>query len=189
LSSLFSFPFNKKQTDIDPCTKISDRCVMGSNLFNLACQTYPEFTEGCQYKSPGQGQKTMTQTVKELSKAKDSKINGNAKVQDTKKPVERKRSPENKLTVQPNALTIDEKLNKLNDLNDLVAKRNRLKGSQDKLKSFNLKKEDHSTSIELSDHDGNRFSTSNTAAVESFIRSTNEVIQKELDAVEAKIQF
>jgi hypothetical protein len=64
-----------------------------------------------------------------------------------------------------------------------------LKESLNKLNSFDLKREDHSTSIELADFSGNRFRTSNTVAVEAFIESTKAVIQKELDSVENKIQF
>ncbi len=140
----------------------------------------------------------MNNAVKDLSK-ETKKSSGNGK--DQKKPVDRKlvsRKDESKpgfkiepavVKAEPKPLTMDEKLQKLTDLNDLVEKRARLTVSKSKLNSFDLKKEDHSTSITLRDQSGNMFVTSNTAAVNAFISSTRQVIKDELDNVENKIQF
>lgn len=155
--------------------------------------------KGAIKKSEGHRRYNMNNTVKDLSK-ETKKSSGNGKEQ--KKPVDRKpvsgkdeaKKPGFKIEpevvkLEPKPLTMDEKLQKLTDLNDLVEKRGRLTVSKSKLNSFDLKKEDHSTSITLRDQSGNMFVTSNTAAVNAFISSTRQVIQDELDNVENKIQF
>lgn len=143
----------------------------------------------------GMGINKMNET-KELVRKENVATNGkDKKLVDRKQPGQPK--PEEKTDVvvktevveQKVELTIEDKIQKLDDLNNLVEKRNRLKESANKLKSFDLKREAHSTEITLTDESGNRFKTSNTKAVESFIRMTEQVIFEELTSVESKIQF
>jgi hypothetical protein len=133
----------------------------------------------------------MSTTTKELSAKAGQKSNGKTDSKDCK-PASSNAKPALQIEpekLEPKTLSIEEKLQKLEDLNDLVEKRNRLKASLSKMNSFNLKREDHSTYISLQDNSGNRFQTSNTKAVESFIELTRDAIQRELDMVENKIQF
>ena len=147
-------------------------------------------------KSPqGRGIKTMNKndkTVAELNaKTKEEKGNGKDQKKVDRKPESKKdeRKVIQKIEPEVKPLSIEERLNRLNDLNDLVSKRNRLKESSTKLNSFDLKRENHSTEIMLTDEAGNRFQTSNTRAVDAFIQSTKETIEIELLKVEALIQF
>ncbi len=151
-------------------------------------------------KSEGHRQENMNTTKELVKKSKENSGNGKQKAavkkvdrKEEKKPllkieaavIEKKPEP----TPEVKVLSIDEKLQKLDDLNDLVEKRYRLKESSNKLNSFDLKRESHSTGITLTDGSGNRFQTTNTKAVETFIEMTKQAIQLELDKVEEKIQF
>lgn len=86
-------------------------------------------------------------------------------------------------------LTIDDKIQKVQDLNDLIAKRNRFLGAQRKLNSFNLKREDTTTAITIADQEGNQFVTSHTDAIEKILKVLSDSISAGLAETEAKIQF
>jgi hypothetical protein len=86
-------------------------------------------------------------------------------------------------------LSIDEKIQKVSDLNDLIAKRNRFLESKSKLNSFNLKREDSTTKISISDLDGNSFITSQSDAIDKILSTLKNTIDEALAEVEAKIQF
>ena len=104
-------------------------------------------------------------------------------------PVEETKPVEKKTPVIPIVpeLTVEQKIQKVS--NDLIEKRNKLLDAGNKLESFDLKRENHSTNIELSDGNGNLFSTYNPDAVKTFIAATKAQIASELASVEEKIQF
>lgn len=86
-------------------------------------------------------------------------------------------------------LNIDEKIQKVSDLNDLITKRNRFLESKLKLNSFNLKREDTTTRLNLVDNEGNQFVTSHTGAIAKVLELLNQSIENGLSETEAKIQF
>ncbi len=106
------------------------------------------------------------------------------------KPAEVKldRKPTRELPKDPQ-LTIDQKIQKVSDLNALIAKRNRFLDAGTKLNSFNLKREDSITRITIQDQEGNQFVTSQTDAIEKILAVLSDSISKGLNETEAKIEF
>ena len=86
-------------------------------------------------------------------------------------------------------LSIEQKIQKVADLNDLISKRNRFLDAKLKLNSFNLKREESTTRITISDSENNTFMTSHTDAIEKILSVLNASIEKGLADVEAKITF
>jgi len=97
--------------------------------------------------------------------------------------------PEVKPEVQKPELNIEQKIQKVSDLNDLIAKRERFMEAKMKLASFNLKREEHTTRITIQDQEGNQFLTSQSDAIEKIINVLKNSIDDGLASTEAKIQF
>ena len=138
----------------------------------------------------------MSETTTEKVAKKEVKPNGrNNQSATVNKKVDRKAEKElpakKEVPVRKIAqeLTVDQKIQKVSDLTDLIEKRSRLLDAQTKLNSFDLKREDSSTNIELADGRGNLFSTYNPSAIKGFISATQTQIAMELEVVEEKIQF
>ena len=138
----------------------------------------------------------MSETATEKVAKKEVKPNGrNNQSATVNKKVDRKAEKElpaeKEVPVRKIApeLTVDQKIQKVSDLTDLIEKRSRLLDAQTKLNSFDLKREDSSTNIELADGQGNLFSTYNPSAIKGFISATQTQIAQELEAVEDKIRF
>ena len=86
-------------------------------------------------------------------------------------------------------LNIDQKIQKVQDLTDLIGKRNRFLEAKTKLNSFNLKREEQTTKITIQDLEGNQFMTSQSNAIEKIIEVLKDSIESGLAATESKIQF
>lgn len=144
----------------------------------------------CQQKSRGHGQDIMSKNDSTTTAAQTtSKSNGSnrntADVKLDRKPTKELPAAETK----KQELSIDEKIQRVQDLNDLIAKRNRFMTAKTKLNSFNLKREETTTNIVIQDQEGNQFATSHTESIEKILQVLSESINAGLAATEAKIQF
>ncbi len=90
---------------------------------------------------------------------------------------------------KPKDLTLEERIRKVQDLTDLIEKRNRFLDAKLKLNSFNLKREETTTKVTISDQQGNQFMTSHTEAIGKILEVLKESIGKGMAETEAKIQF
>jgi hypothetical protein len=124
----------------------------------------------------------MTQVA--TTAAASTKVGNNG---DSKAPELKVVKPETKAPARE--LTVDEKIQRVNDLNDLIAKRTRFLESRSKLNSFNLKREDATTKITLTDQEGNSFVTSHTDAIGQVLEILKRSIEKGLTETVSKIQF
>lgn len=85
-------------------------------------------------------------------------------------------------------LTAPEILQKVDTLNKLNDKRERLLNYQKEIKSFRLSSDSMTTTLSLEDRDGNSFRTSRPDLVETAIGLLNERIETALTQVNAEIE-
>lgn len=82
---------------------------------------------------------------------------------------------------------LEDRIFRVQQLSDLVSRREKLQDSLKKLNSFKLSSDSRLDSLTIEDGEGHEFSTSNTAAIADVIQCLKASIQKKLQEVEALI--
>ncbi len=91
--------------------------------------------------------------------------------------------------VKPELRPLEERIYKVQQLTDLVYRREKLQESLAKLKSYKLSSDGRADSIRIQDGHGHEWNTSNSDAIKDVIATLKETLQKKLNEVENLIIF
>ena len=86
-------------------------------------------------------------------------------------------------------LTLDQKIEKVENLKILIEKREKLEESRKKLSSFVVGSHQFSEKIVLSDDRGNSFNTSNSEVFAKVVATINETLVTKISEIEKQIEF
>lgn len=86
-------------------------------------------------------------------------------------------------------LTLDQKIEKIENLKTLIEKRERLEASRKKLTSFVVGANQFSENIILTDENGNTFKTSNTEVFTKVVDTINSTLVSKISEIEKQIEF
>ncbi len=86
-------------------------------------------------------------------------------------------------------LTLDQKIEKVENLKILIEKREKLEESRKKLSSFVVGSNQFSEKIVLSDDRGNTFTTSNSEVFKKVVATINETLVTKVSEIEKQIEF
>ena len=92
-------------------------------------------------------------------------------------------------TVQKPILTLEQKIEKVENLKTLIEKRERLEASRKKLTSFVVGANQFSENIVLTDENGNTFKTSNSEVFAKVVHTINTVLVTKIIEIEQQIEF
>ncbi len=172
------------KTDPNLCAGIFIPVVADGIKFNRRAR--------CHKKSPGQGPLRMTKSntavktegktastaLMNVMKAEPDK-NGSPKAEEKVTPVqEPKKEP-----------TIQERIQKVENLKLLVDKRSRLVETRNQLNNFQVASSDFNCQMVLQDSDGNKFSTSFTPGIKKVIDFLKGSFDSSIAEVDGQIQF
>ncbi len=103
--------------------------------------------------------------------------------------VEKVETPIIPIIVEKPALTLDQKIEKIENLKTLIEKREKLEASRKKLNAFVVGTNNFNESIKLTDENGNVFQTSNTEVFSKVISTINETLIEKIREIETQINF
>ena len=86
-------------------------------------------------------------------------------------------------------LTLQEKINKIENLQLIVEKRERLVGTRSELEKFQTSSNDFNCTLRLNDSDGNVFSTSFTPGVKKVVDFLKDSFDASIGNIEDQIKF
>ncbi len=86
-------------------------------------------------------------------------------------------------------LTLDQKIEKVENLKILIEKREKLEESRKKLSSFVVGSNQFSEKIVLTDDRGNTFNTSNSEVFKKVVSTINETLITKISEIEKQIEF
>ena len=86
-------------------------------------------------------------------------------------------------------LTLDQKIEKVQNLKTLIEKREKLEESRKKLGSFVVGSNQFSENIILTDENGNKFQTSNSEVFTKVVKTINETLVEKISEIEKQIEF
>ena len=86
-------------------------------------------------------------------------------------------------------LTLQEKINKIENLQLIVEKRERLVGTRSELEKFQTSSNDFNCTLRLNDSDGNVFSTSFTPGVKKVDEFLKGSFDSSIESIEDQIKF
>ncbi len=86
-------------------------------------------------------------------------------------------------------LTLDQKIEKVENLKTLIEKREKLEQSRKKLQAFVIGTSNFNENIVLTDENGNKFSTSNTEVFANVIETINKTLVSKIAEIEKQIEF
>ena len=86
-------------------------------------------------------------------------------------------------------LTLQEKINKIENLQLIVEKRERLVGTRSELEKFQTSSNDFNCTLRLNDSDGNVFSTSFTPGVKKVVEFLKGSFDSSIESIEDQIKF
>ncbi len=86
-------------------------------------------------------------------------------------------------------LTLDQKIEKVENLKILIEKREKLEESRKKLSSFVVGSNQFSEKIVLTDDRGNSFNTSNSEVFTKVVGTINETLITKISEIEKQIEF
>lgn len=87
------------------------------------------------------------------------------------------------------SLSLDQKIEKVENLKTLIDKREKLEASRKKLNSFVVGTNQFNESIVLTDEHGNTFQTSNSEVFSKVVSSINETLIEKINEIEKQIEF
>jgi hypothetical protein len=90
---------------------------------------------------------------------------------------------------EPRKLTLDEKIQKVEDLTLLIERFKALAESRRKLQTFHIGADSMSSTIQLRDASGNEFKTSNSAVITTVIEEMKRTLDLKVREVETQINF
>ena len=124
---------------------------------------------------------TIAKNLKEAGKGKNGNGNGKAKheLKDSVKITEH---------VKP-SLSLDQKIEKIENLKTLIDKRDKLEISRKKLGSFVVGTNQFNENIVLTDESGNTFKTSNSEVFTKVVDTINETLVAKIREIENQIEF
>lgn len=134
---------------------------------------------------------------------KDIRKNGNGKASaemlgvKTEKIVEQKTQPETVVAIETAAsaepakaqMTLEQKIEKIENLKTLIEKRERLEASRKKLTAFVVGANQFSENIVLTDENGNSFKTSNTEVFAKVVDTIQNTLVSKIAEIESQIEF
>ena len=86
-------------------------------------------------------------------------------------------------------LTLDQKIEKVENLKTLIEKREKLEQSRKKLQAFIIGTNNFNENIVLTDENGNKFSTSNTEVFANVVETINKTLVSKIAEIEKQIEF
>ena len=86
-------------------------------------------------------------------------------------------------------LTLDQKIEKIENLKTLIEKREKLEESRKKLNAFVIGSNQFSENISLTDENGNTFKTSNSEVFAKVVKTINETLIEKISEIETQIEF
>jgi hypothetical protein len=86
-------------------------------------------------------------------------------------------------------LTLQEKINKIENLQLIVEKRERLVGTRSELEKFQTSSNDFNCTLRLNDSDGNVFTTSFTPGVKKVVEFLKTSFDSSIGSIEEQIKF
>jgi hypothetical protein len=86
-------------------------------------------------------------------------------------------------------LTLQEKINKIENLQLIVEKRERMVGTRSELEKFQTSSNDFNCTLRLNDSDGNVFSTSFTPGVKKVVDFLKDSFDASIGNIEDQIKF
>ena len=86
-------------------------------------------------------------------------------------------------------LTLQEKINKIENLQLIVEKRERLVGTRSELEKFQTSSNDFNCTLRLNDSDGNVFSTSFTPGIKKVVEFLKGSFDSSIESIEDQIKF
>lgn len=86
-------------------------------------------------------------------------------------------------------LTLEQKIEKVENLKTLIEKREKLEASRKKLTSFVVGSNQFSENIVLTDEHGNTFKTSNSEVFAKVVKAINETLVEKISEIENQIEF
>jgi hypothetical protein len=90
---------------------------------------------------------------------------------------------------EPRRLTLDEKIQRVEDLTLLIERFRSLAESRRKLQTFQIGADSMSSTILLRDSAGNEFKTSNSSVITTVIDSMKQILDVKVREVETQINF
>ena len=93
------------------------------------------------------------------------------------------------VAVQKPVLSLEQKIEKIENLKTLIEKRERLEASRKKLASFVVGANQFSENIMLTDEHGNTFKTSNSEVFSKVVQTINNVLVEKISEIEQGIEF
>ena len=127
--------------------------------------------------------KTSTEKKEEVGKTSSAL---NAKIEELKKPIVK--TPVPSPTPVPE-LTLEQKIEKVENLKLLIEKREILEDSRKKLNAFVIGSPQFGENIKLTDEHGNTFQTSNTEVLTKVITTIKDTLIDKIKDIEKEIQF
>ena len=135
------------------------------------------------YKSPGQGHSEMNKPAN--NSAVKTETNKESKPALVVVPAE-------KTNVTPEAtreLTLEERIQRVENLQLLVSKRARIVSTRSELDRFQIASNDFNCALDISDSDGNKFRTTFTPGVKKVLEFLKKSFDESIKEVEEQIQF
>ncbi len=86
-------------------------------------------------------------------------------------------------------LTLDQKIEKVENLKTLIEKREKLEQSRKKLQAFVIGTNNFNENIVLTDENGNKFTTSNTEVFTNVVETINKTLVSKIAEIEKQIEF
>ena len=120
-------------------------------------------------------------------KAIEKKVNSDKKSEQVK-PVEKKTETPVIKIAEP-VLTLEQKIEKVENLKTLVDKREKLEMSRKKLQSFIIGTNNFNENIVLTDENGNTFKTSNSEVFTKVVDAINSTLISKISEIEQEIRF
>ncbi|MFH2144372.1 MAG: hypothetical protein ABIJ97_18260 [Bacteroidota bacterium] len=86
-------------------------------------------------------------------------------------------------------MTLEQKIEKIENLKTLIEKREKLEASRKKLTSFVFGTNQFNENIVLTDESGNTFKTSNSEVFTKVVKTINETLVEKISEIENQINF
>jgi len=139
-------------------------------------------------KTNGKGTKKDVSSVKSPALKNAEKKTNEVKKEEVKPTVEKKLETPIKEIKEP-VLTLDQKIEKVENLKTLIDKREKLEESRKKLNSFVVGANQFSENIILTDENNNKFQTSNSEVFNKVVACINETLIEKISEIENQIKF
>lgn len=97
--------------------------------------------------------------------------------------------PQDPVIETPRELTLEERIQRVETLQMLVSKRQRIVAARGELDRFQVSSNDFNCALDLSDTDGNKFRTTFTPGVKKVVEFLKKSFEDSIQEVEQQIKF